>query len=144
VHIHLRQLGVIIEWTCKPAATTENAMFKLLFVLPVLLAGFVALCVGGLVLLPLLALLPVLLAVCAGVFAVVLVVRIMAAIIMGIGGVMVGVIGFAFMLAAGAVVLALGVALMHLLLPLLFVAGLIWLIRRSAKAAPAPLLIGHG
>jgi hypothetical protein len=42
-------------------------------------------------------------------------------------------------------VLALGVALIHLLLPLLLIFGLIWLIRRSARTAPPPpLQISHG
>jgi hypothetical protein len=129
----------------------ENIMFKLLIVMPMLFAGFIALSVGGLVLLPLLALLPGLLALFAGMFAVALAlamvvffVRLAAAIFIGVGGLVVGVFGFAFLFAGGAIVLALGVALVHLLLPLLLIFGLIWLIRRSARTAPPPpLQISH-
>ena len=117
--------------------------------LPMLFAGFIALSIGGLVLLPLLALLPGLIALFAGVFAVafglaavVFFVRIAAAIVVGVGGLVAGVVGFAFLLAGGAIVLALGVALIHLLLPLLLIFGLIWLIRRSARLT-APLQISH-
>jgi hypothetical protein len=129
----------------------ENAMFKLLIVLPMLFAGFIALSVGGLVLLPLLALLPGLLALFAGIFAlalglavVVLIVRFLAAILIGVGGLVVGVVAFVFLLPVVAIVLALGVALTHLLLPLLLIFGLIWLIRRSARTAPPPMQISHG
>ena len=126
-------------------------MFKLLIVMPLLFAGFIALSVGGLVLLPLLALLPGLLALFAGMFGVALalavivfVVRLLAAILIGVGGLMVGIFGFVFLFAGGAIVLALGVALTHLLLPLLLVVGLIWLIRRSSPTAPPPLRVTHG
>ncbi|MDR3388008.1 MAG: hypothetical protein P4L92_13250 [Rudaea sp.] len=126
-------------------------MFKLLIVLPMLLAGFIALCVGGLVLLPLLALVPGLIAVFAGVFAVALVLavvamllRLLAAVVVGVGGLAIGLVGIGFLLAGGAIVLALGVALAHLLLPLLLIFGLIWLIRRSSRAPAPPLQISHG
>lgn len=120
-------------------------MLKLLILLPMLLFGSILLGIGALLLLPLLALLPGLIAVGAGVFAVVLtfavlwlVLRLIGAILIGV----VGVVGFAMLLAAGAIMLALGAVLAHLLLPLLFVFGLIWLIRRGAK--PAPSAIAHG
>lgn len=125
-------------------------MLKLLILLPMLLFGSILLGsmmfgIGALLLLPLLALLPGLIAVGAGVFAVVLtfavlwlVLRLIGAILIGV----VGVVGFAMLLAASAIMLALGAVLAHLLLPLLFVFGLIWLIRRGAK--PAPSAIAHG
>lgn len=125
-------------------------MLKLLILPPMLLFGSILLGsmmfgIGALLLLPLLALLPGLIAVGAGVFAVVLtfavlwlVLRLIGAILIGV----VGVVGFAMLLAAGAIMLALGAVLAHLLLPLLFVFGLIWLIRRGAK--PAPSAIAHG
>jgi len=117
-------------------------VFKLLFVLPLL---FVA---GALVfagMLPFLAFLPVLLAIGAGIFAVTLalavlglMLRIFAALFVGVGGLLVVALGLGFTFAGGLALLALGFALMHLLLPLLFIAGLIWLIRRASQ--PAPLL----
>ena len=125
-------------------------MLKLLILLPMLLFGSILLGIGALLLLPLLALLPGLIAVGAGVFAVVLtfavlwlVLRLIGAILIGailIG--VVGVVGFAMLLAGGAIMLALGAVLAHLLLPLLFVFGLIWLIRRGAKPAPSAIALG--
>lgn len=126
-------------------------MFKLLFVLPMLLIGSIVLGLGGFLLLPLLVIVPGLIAVGAGVFAVVLTVgvlvlilRLLGAIVIGVGGLMVGAVGFALLFAGGAVVLALGVALAHLLLPLLLVCGMIWLIRRNSRRTPPPLQISHG
>ena len=120
-------------------------MFKFLIAMPLLFAGFIALSVGGLILLPLLALLPGLFAVALALAMVVFFVRIAAAILVGVGGLVVGVFGFAFLLAGGAIVLALGIALIHMLLPLLLIFGLIWLIRRSARTAPPPpTQISHG
>lgn len=126
-------------------------MFKLLLVLPLLVLGAFLLGLGGLVALPLLALVPGMIAIAAGIFAVVLtvaivllVLRLVGAILIGVGGLVFGVVGFALLLAAGGMVLALGVALSHLLLPLLLVGGLIWIIRRNAKPAPPPLQISHG
>ena len=94
--------------------------------------------------LPLLALLPVLLAVGAGVVAVGLVfavlglcLRLVAGLAIGAGMLFAGAMGFGFLLAGGAAVLAVGFALTHLLVPLLLIAGLIWLIRRSYRTAPA-------
>ena len=125
-------------------------MFKLLIVLPMMMAGMIALCLGSVLLLPLLALLPALLAVGAGLFAVVLavgviglVLRVLAAMLIGVGGLVVAFIGLGMLVAGGAIVVALGIAMAHLLLPLLVILGLIWLIRRGSRPATPPLQVSH-
>jgi len=124
-------------------------MLKALFVLPMLVFGSMLLGFGALLLLPLLAFLPVLLAIGAVVFAVgltvgifSLVLRLCAAIFVGVGGLLLFGLGFGALFFGGVVALALGVALVHLLLPVLLVVGLIWLIRRSTH--PAPARLSHG
>src|SRR5882724_9133225 len=131
-------------------AERSAAMLKLLLVLPLLLLGSILAGLGGLVLLPLLALLPGLIAIGAGIFTVVLtlgilvlMLRLFGAILIGVGGLAIGVAGFALLLAGGAIALVLGVVLAHLLLPLLLVCGLIWFIRHSARATP-PLQVSRG
>jgi predicted lipid-binding transport protein (Tim44 family) len=73
--------------------------------------------------------------------------RLVAAVLLGAGGLLAVGLGFAFLFAGGAVILALGAALLHLLFPLLLIVGLIWLIRRtyqpSVPALPAPDSHGH-
>jgi hypothetical protein len=122
-------------------------MLKLLIVFPFLLVGgAVAL---GLVV-PLLALLPVALAIGAGFFALFAVIgilgvlaRLFAGLVIGIGGLFAAMLGFGFLFAGGALVLALGFALAHLLLPLLVIALIVWLVRRSSRPTPA-LPAPHG
>ncbi|HET8941060.1 MAG TPA: hypothetical protein VFN13_03635 [Rudaea sp.] len=123
-------------------------MLKLLTVLALLAFAPVGFVLAGALLLPLLALLPALFALGAVLFGLMLglsllfiTLRVFGLVLLGIGGVMLGVFGFFGLFAAGIVVLAFGVALTHLLLPLLFIGGLIWLIRRASR--PAPALVTH-
>ena len=116
-------------------------MLKLLFVLPLLLVTSALVFAG---MLPFLAFLPIMLAVGAGIFALMLafavlglVLRLFAALFVGAGGLLVGALGFGLLFAGGFAVLALGFAFMHLLFPLLVIAGLIWLIRHASHRAPA-------
>ena len=119
-------------------------MFKLLIGLPLLaVAGALALAFA----LPLLALLPVVLAAGAGLFAVVfavgivgLIFRVLAGLLVGTGAVLLAVLGFGFLFAGVAVVVALGFALAHLLLPALVIVFVIWLARRAARPSPPPAL----
>jgi hypothetical protein len=118
-------------------------MLKLLFVFPlILIAGLV----GFGMILPLLALLPLALAfggvvlalvIGFGIFGIVL--RLVAGLLVGVSTLFVCALGFGFVVAGGAIVLALGVFVGHLLLPLLVVAAVIWLIRRHARPV-APVL----
>jgi len=120
-------------------------MLKLLILFPLLLAGG-AVAFG--LMLPLFALLPVLLAIGVGVVAIGLVfsvfgliLRVVLGLLFGAGVLFAGALGFGFLLAGGAAVVAVGFALAHLLLPLLLIAGLIWLIRHHSRppvALPAP------
>lgn len=119
-------------------------MFKLLFVFPLMLVAG-ALVLAGVPLL--LALLPILLAVGAGVFAIVLVFavlglffRLFAGLLIGVGGLLVVGLGLGFAVAGGLAFLALGFAIAHLLLPVLFIVGLIWLIKRASQPAAPPAL----
>jgi hypothetical protein len=117
----------------------EAAMLKLLFVFPALIFGSILLGVGALVFLPMLALLPIVLAVGACVLALsltagilVFVMRLIGALMIGIGGLMIAGVGAVALFAGGFVALLLGVAAFHLLLPILFIAGLVWLIHRAS------------
>lgn len=120
-------------------------MFKLLLLFPLMLvAGTLAL--AGVPLL--LALLPVLLGVGAGVFAIVLVfavlglfLRLFAGLLIGVGGLVVlGLgLGLGFAVFGGLALFAMG-AVLHLLLPLLLIVGLIWLVKRASHPAPPPAL----
>ncbi len=124
-------------------------MLKLLIVLSLLVFAPVTFVLACALLLPLLALLPALFALGAVMFALMLgvgvlflMLRVLGVVLLGVGGVIFGLAGLFGLFVAGFVVLALGVALTHLLLPLLFIAGLIWLIRRASKPAQ-PLAITH-
>ena len=122
-------------------------MFKLLFVFPLMLVAGVLVLAGVPVLL---ALLPIMLAVGAGVFGIVLVFavfglvfRLFAGLLIGVGGLLVAGLGLGLAVASGVAFLALGFAIAHLLLPVLFIVGLIWLIKRASqpaapRALPAP------
>ena len=121
-------------------------MLKLLLVLQMLLIGAAVLGVGALAFLPMLALLPVLFAVFAFVFVfgmLAFVVRLVFALFVGVGAIAIGGIGLAAMLAGGAVLLAFGVLFAHLLLPLLVIAGIVWLIHRASRPPVHPP-IAHG
>lgn len=125
-------------------------MLKLLLVMPMLLVGVVLLAAGSLAFLPLLALLPVVLAAGVAVFAFVFalgllgfLVRLVCALFVGLGALALGGIGLFAMLAGGAVLLAFGVLLTHLLLPILLIAGIVWLVHRAGRGAP-PRAIAHG
>ena len=117
-------------------------MFKLLLVFPLMLvAGTLAL--AGVPLL--LALLPIALAVGAGIFAIVLVFavlgllfRLFAGLLIGVGGLLVvGLgLGLGFMVFGGVALFAFGFAVAHLLLPILLIVGLVWLIKRASQPAP--------
>jgi len=116
-------------------------MLKLLLLFPIMLVGG-AVALG--IALPLLAFLPIVLALGAVVLVFSLFglfLRLLAGLVMGAGVLFAGAIGFGFLFAGGAVVLALGFALAHLFLPLLLIVGLVWLIRRGSRPAaalPAP------
>ena len=109
-------------------------MFKLMFGLPLLCIGLVF----GAALLPLgIAAFAVALAIGVLVFAL----RLTGAILAGVGTLLCGVFGLVMlgcMLAIGFAVLG---ALAHLIVPVLFVLGLVWLIRHLSRPAPRP--VGH-
>ena len=124
-------------------------MFKLLLIIPALIVGSILIGIGALAFLPVLALLPIILAIgacvlafslAAGIFM--LVARIVGALLIGVGGLMMVSIGAIALFAGGFVALALGFAVFHLALPILFIAGLIWLIHRASRPKPAQL--AHG
>lgn len=119
-------------------------MLKLLLVFPLMFVAGILLLAGVPLLL---ALLPVLLAVGAGVFAIVLVFavlglffRLFAGLMIGVGGLLVLGLGLGFALSGGLALFALGFAVMHLLLPVLLIVGLIWLIKRASHPAAPPAL----
>jgi hypothetical protein len=124
-------------------------MFKLLLIFPALIVGSILFGVGAIALVPLLALLPLILAIGACVLAfslaagiLMMFARIFGALIIGVGGLMLAGLGAVALFAGGFVALLLGVALFHLALPILFVVGLIWLIHRASRPKPAQL--AHG
>jgi hypothetical protein len=130
--------------------TKEANMLKLLIVLPMLVVGMALLGTGALLFVPLLAMLPVLLAAGAALFALVFVVglfafvlRLICALFVGIGAIAIGGIGLFALLAGGAVMLVFGVLFAHLLMPLLVIAGIVWLIHRAGRP-PAHPPIAHG
>lgn len=120
-------------------------MLKLLVLFPLLLVGGVVALGAAL---PLLALLPLALAAGAAVLAFTIVfsifgllLRVVAGVLIGASVLFAGALGFGLLFAGGAVVLALGAAMMHLLVPVLLIVGLVWLIRRASRtpaALPAP------
>lgn len=124
-------------------------MIKALFLFPVMVFALVFCLIGGAFLLPALALLPVIAAIgiaglaftlVFGIFGVLL--RVFAAITVGIGGLVFGAMGLILALAGGVAILAVGALAIHLLLPILIIAGIVWLIHHFAKPA-APLQIEH-
>jgi hypothetical protein len=118
----------------------EPAMLKFLILLPLLaLAG--AACT--LLLLPLLAVVPVLVALALGIAIPLVILRVLASVIFGVGGLFLGIMGVTAAIVAGAVLLAIAAIAAHLLLPVLLIAGLIWLLRRNARAAPLLRLEHH-
>jgi len=107
-------------------------VFKLFFVLPLLFIGLAA----GAALLPL-----AVVAIALG--ALVFALRLTGAILAGVGSLLCGVFGlalFVFMAAIGLTVFGavLG-ALSHLIVPVLFVVGVVWLARRLARPQPPVL-----
>ena len=125
-------------------------MLKLLIVLPMLVIGMALLGASALVFLPLLALLPIVLAIGAVMFAFVFAHGNLRGCVPP--GVRAdrrrGSIGdrrhrSALLLAGGAAVFGFGLLFAHLLLPLLVVVGVVWLIRRAAKP-PVARIIAHG
>ena len=121
-------------------------MLKLLLIVPALIFGSILFGVGALVFLPMLALLPIVLAVGACVLALSLtagilmfVVRLFGALMVGIGGLMIAGLGAAALFAGGLVTLVVGVAVFHLLLPILFIVGLVWLIHHASRPKPAQM-----
>lgn len=127
-------------------------MLKLLIVMPMVLIGMALLGVGALVFLPLLAVLPIVLVFGAVMFAFVFamgifafVFRLICAIFVGVGALAIGGIGLGLFFAGGAVVLGVGLVFAHLLLPILVIAGIVWLIHRAGRPQPpAGPPIAHG
>ena len=113
-------------------------MFKLFFILPLMFVGLVA----GAALLPL-AIVACVFTVALGAIAFAL--RLTGAILAGVGSLLCGVFGlvlFVGMLAIGLAVFGavLG-ALSHLIVPILFIVGVVWLARRLAR--PQPPVLRH-
>ena len=124
-------------------------MFKLLLIFPALIVGSVLLGVGAIAIVPIVALLPFILAIGASFLAfslaasvLVLFARIVGALIIGVGGLMVAGVGTVALFAGGFVALLLGFALFHLALPVLFVVALVWLIHRASRPKSAQLVHG--
>ena len=119
-------------------------MFKLLLLFPLMLVAGTLVLAG----VPLLfALLPVVLAVGAGIFAIMLVFavlglffRLFAGLLIGVGGLLVVGLGLGFAVFGGVALFALGFAVAHLLLPILLIIGLVWLIKRASQPAPPAAL----
>jgi hypothetical protein len=119
-------------------------VFKLLLLFPLMLVAGTLVLAG----VPLLfALLPVVLAVGAGIFAIMLVFavlglffRLFAGLLIGVGGLLVVGLGLGFAVFGGVALFALGFAVAHLLLPILLIVGLVWLIKRASQPAPPAAL----
>jgi hypothetical protein len=117
-------------------------VFKLLLLFPLMLVAGTLVLAG----VPLLfALLPVVLAVGAGIFAIMLVFavlglffRLFAGLLIGVGGLLVVGLGLGFAVFGGVALFALGFAVAHLLLPILLIVGLVWLIKRASQPAALP------
>jgi hypothetical protein len=127
----------------------EGSMLKVLFLFPLLICAAVFCLVGGLFLLPALVLLPVLAAIGIGVFAITIVfslfglaLRLAAGLVMGVGGLLIAILGFVLFAVGGGAILALGFVAAHLLMPILLIAGIIWLIHHFARPR-VPLQIQH-
>ncbi len=113
-------------------------MFKFLILFPFALCAGVF---GFALMLPLLAILPLLLAIGLAVALPLLILRVLLAVFCGLGHLFIGLISVAAVFAGFALLVVVGVVGFHLLLPLLLLAGLVWLIRRAAR--PAPLQLEH-
>jgi len=114
-------------------------MLKLLFGLPIL----IMLMLGSVLMLPLLGLATGVFGIMLAIAVLALVLRLMAFVVVGIGGLFFGAFCLAFLFAGGAIALALFGALVHLALPILFIVAIVWLVRRASKPAP-PAAISHG
>ena len=114
-------------------------MLKLLLVFPVMILGSILFGVGALLFLPMLALLPIILAVGACVLALSLTAGILLFVVRLFGALMIAGLVAAMLFAGGFAALVLGVAAFHLLLPILFIVGLVWLIHRASHPKPAQL-----
>jgi hypothetical protein len=110
-------------------------MFKLLIVFPVLVVASIVLGVGAFAFLPLLVVFPVLLGVGLAIGAVFLALRIVAFVVIGVGGLLLAGAGVIALVVAGALAVAIAAVFAHLLVPILLIAGIVWLIHRSAKPA---------
>lgn len=116
-------------------------MFKLFFFLPLAAASAFALVLGSALLLPLLGFGIALAAVGIAVGVLVLVFRVLAALLVGVGSLLFGAVLIGGLVACAAVVLALGAALAHLIVPLLAIFAVVWFAK--AMARPAPPAIGR-
>jgi len=114
-------------------------MLKLLFGLPIL----IMLMFGSALMLPLLGLATGVFGILLAIAVLALVLRLMAFVVVGIGGLLFGAFCLAFLFAGGAIALALFGALVHLALPILFIVAIVWMVRRASKPAP-PAAISHG
>jgi hypothetical protein len=113
-------------------------MLKLLILFPFIVgAGAIALAL----LVPLLAVVPILLIVGLAIALPLLILRVLFAVFCGLGHVLFGLIGVAAAMVGVSLLLVAGIIGAHLLLPLLVLAGVIWFARRAAR--PAPLMIEH-
>lgn len=108
-------------------------MLKFLILFPLLVLGIAF---GGALLLPLLLLAPVLLIAVFAIALPLLILRLLAGLVFGLGGLFFGLLGGALALGAALFLIVFGVLAAHLLLPILLIVGLVWLIRRAAKPAP--------
>jgi len=125
-----------------PAQSTrheETAMLKLLFGLPIL----IMLMLGSVLMLPLLGLATGVFGIMLAIAVLALVLRLMAFVVVGVGGLLFGAFCLAFLFAGGAIFLALAGALLHLAFPILFIVAIVWLVRRASRPAP-PAAISHG
>jgi hypothetical protein len=112
-------------------------MLKLLILLPVLcVAASLGLAVAASVVPLLFGLGVALCAVALAVAVFVLVIRIVAALVVGAGGLLCGVLGFMFFAVGCALLIGLFAALAHLLVPLLIIAAVVWFARHHARPVP--------
>ena len=116
-------------------------MFKLFVGLPLAAAALLVFAIGGALLLPLLGLGIGVFAIACSIAVVALVVRLLAAVAIGVSGLLFGALLFGGAIAGIGVVLALGAALAHLLVPVLVICALVWLIRRLSR--PLRPVIGN-
>lgn len=113
-------------------------MFKLFFFLPLTVLACV---LGGIFVLPLIGIGATFFALALAVAIVVGVFRLLAAVMIGVSGVLFGALGLFCLAMCAAAVLAVGAAVLHLALPLLVIFGIVWVVRRLAR--PLPPVLGH-